>query len=124
VRQPGKWRGFSSAFLPERSKANGTAVIVCPGGGFRFLEWESEGTDVAEGLRARGVAAFVLKYRLLDTGATKEELRKSLQSLFSPQKGNHGFGMRKQGLPSDGWIDCFSDWLRQQGLLRPTKDGK
>src|SRR5262249_26295598 len=46
-----------TAFLPERAKANGTAVIVCPGGGFRFLDWEGEGTDVAERFRARGVAA-------------------------------------------------------------------
>jgi acetyl esterase/lipase len=252
-----------TAFLPERPKANGTAVIVCPGGGFRFLAWESEGTEVAEWLRARGVAAFVLKYRLLDTGATEEELRKSMQELFSPRsvltalarqqaiqsgkspdlpegmrqiaalaaadgwqavkllreraaewgvkpdrigimgfsagglvtaavakeydagsrpnfaapiyglwsggkvpadapplfvlcagddalvppaesirlysdwkaagksaelhiyaKGGHGFGMRKQGLPSDGWIDRFGDWLGQQGLLGPTKAAK
>ena len=67
-----------TAFLPERSKANGTAVIVCPGGGFRFLCCEGEGTEVAERLRARGVAAFVLKHRLMDTGATEEEFHKSL----------------------------------------------
>src|SRR5262249_23722594 len=43
-----------TAFLPEKSKANGTAVIVCPGGGFRMLPLEGEGTNVAERLRARG----------------------------------------------------------------------
>ena len=32
-------------------------------------------------------------------------------------KGGHGFGMRKQGLPSDRWIDLFTDWLGVQGLL-------
>ena len=32
-------------------------------------------------------------------------------------KGGHGFGMNKQGLPSDTWIDRFGDWLRVQGLL-------
>jgi acetyl esterase/lipase len=241
-----------TAFLPDRQKANGTAVIVCPGGGFRFLAWEVEGTQVAEWLRARGVAAFVLKYRLLDTGS-EEEFRKSMQELlksilermknvdagkrpvlseemrkmnalaaadgrqavrvvreraaewgvqpdrvgimgfsagglvttavvtgydaasrpsfaapiygpgFSSVKvpgdapplfvlcagddalvppgesirlysawraagksaelhvyarGGHGFGMRRQGLPCDGWIDRFGDWLGQQGLLR------
>src|SRR5262249_11517567 len=71
-----------TAFLPERSKANGTSVIVCPGGGFHFLSWESEGTQVAEWLRARGVAAFVLKYRLVDTGATEEEFRQRMQAFF------------------------------------------
>jgi acetyl esterase/lipase len=246
-----------TAFLPDRSKAGGTAVIVCPGGGFHCLEWESEGTEVAEWLRARGVAAFVLKYRLMDTGATEEDFRKSVQQamlkaiadglknslsrgrptvpevikkiyalagadgrqavkvvrshagdwgikpdrigiigfsaggmettavateydaesrpnfaapnygpgfgsvkvprdapplfilcagddplvpaadsvrLYSEwkaagksaelhiyAKGSHGFGMRKQGLPSDGWIDRFGDWLDQQGLLKPAK---
>ncbi|APW61613.1 alpha/beta hydrolase [Paludisphaera borealis] len=72
-----------TAFLPDRSKATGTAVIICPGGAFRFLSWESEGTEVAEWLRARGVAAFVLKYRLTDTGATAEEFREAMKELAS-----------------------------------------
>jgi acetyl esterase/lipase len=66
-----------TAFLPERSKANGTAVIVCPGGGFRFL-CEDEGAEVAKRLSARGFAAFVLKHRLMDTGATEAEFYTSL----------------------------------------------
>src|SRR5688572_23594800 len=49
-------------FLPDPAKANGTAVIVAPGGGFRTLSMENEGWDVAEALAKRGVAAFVLKY--------------------------------------------------------------
>ncbi len=63
-----------TAFLPERSKANGTAVILCPGGGFRFLA-KDEGTEEAKRLRARGVAVFVLKHRLMDTGATGDAPR-------------------------------------------------
>jgi acetyl esterase/lipase len=256
-----------TAFLPHRTKANGTAVIVCPGGGFHCLSWNSEGTEVAEWLRSRGIAAFVLKYRLKDTGATEKEFRKAVQAsiqaavresmlaslkgmadfkkrgtpekppaipevireiaalaaadgkqavkvvrehasewgvkpdrigmigfsaggrltvgvltnydgdsrpifaalIYGPgfssvkvpsdappiflvcasddplvsaadsvrlysewnaarksaelhiyAKGSHGFGMRKQGLPCDGWIDRFGDWLAQQGLLRPA----
>jgi acetyl esterase/lipase len=66
-----------TAFLPERAKANGTAVIVCPGGGFRFLS-KDEGTEVAKTLRAHGIAAFVLKHRLMNTGATAAEFYKSL----------------------------------------------
>ncbi len=57
-----------TAYLPSPSAANGTAVIVCPGGGFHFLSIDMEGTDVAGWLTARGVAAFVLKYRLIRTG--------------------------------------------------------
>jgi acetyl esterase/lipase len=34
-------------------------------------------------------------------------------------RGGHGFGMRKQGLPVDDWIDAYADWLRSRGLLTP-----
>jgi acetyl esterase/lipase len=73
-----------TAFLPNPSTANGTAVIVCPGGGFHFLSWESEGTEVAKWLSAHGIAGFVLKYRLVDTGPTAEDFRKAVMALFSP----------------------------------------
>ena len=56
-------------FLPEPSKASGAAVIVAPGGGFRTLSMENEGWNVARALADRGVAAFVLKYRLNKTPA-------------------------------------------------------
>jgi acetyl esterase/lipase len=51
-------------FRPAREKANGTAVIICPGGGYVRLSMDSEGTDVAKRLTEMGVTAFVLKYRL------------------------------------------------------------
>jgi len=54
-------------FLPDPAKANGAAVIVAPGGGFRILSMGNEGWEVAKALNERGVAAFVLKYRLLPT---------------------------------------------------------
>lgn len=56
-------------FLPDPSKATGAAVIVAPGGGFRTLSMENEGWNVARALAAKGVAAFVLKYRLNQTPA-------------------------------------------------------
>jgi acetyl esterase/lipase len=56
-------------FLPDPAKATGAAVIVAPGGGFRTLSMENEGWDVAKALAARGIAAFVLKYRLNPTPA-------------------------------------------------------
>jgi acetyl esterase/lipase len=55
-------------YLPPAETATGTAVIVAPGGGFSHLSWETEGTMVADWLQQHGVAAFVLKYRLTDTG--------------------------------------------------------
>ena len=44
-----------TAFLPDPAKANGTAVIVGPGGAFHFLSMEREGNEVAQWLSARGV---------------------------------------------------------------------
>lgn len=66
-------------FLPDPAKATGAAVIVAPGGGFRTLSMENEGWDVAKGLAAKGVAAFVLKYRLNPTPAEMAEFERSSQ---------------------------------------------
>lgn len=51
-------------FLPPHDSATGTGVIIAPGGACIALVMGSEGTDIARWLQARGVAAFVLKYRL------------------------------------------------------------
>lgn len=51
-------------FLPPRDKGNGTAVIIAPGGGHRYLAIDIEGTAVANYLNSIGVSVFVLKYRL------------------------------------------------------------
>ena len=61
------------ANLPDAASANGTAVIVCPGGAFRFLAFDYEGTDMAQWLSSFGVAAFVLQYRLTRTGDEGEK---------------------------------------------------
>lgn len=45
-------------------KANGAAVVVCPGGGYNILAWTKEGLEVAEWLNSIGVSAYVLKYRV------------------------------------------------------------
>jgi acetyl esterase/lipase len=49
---------------PAAGRANGTAVVVAPGGGFQVLAWNEEGLKVAHWLADRGVTAFVLKYRV------------------------------------------------------------
>ncbi len=55
-----------TAYLPERSRATGTGVIIAPGGAFVALAISLEGTDVARWLQQRGIAAFVLKYRIVE----------------------------------------------------------
>lgn len=229
-----------TAYLPDPQNANGTAIIVAPGGAFHTLSINSEGVDVAKWLNSKGVAAFVLKYRVarsftddpvqelmgkmgdfkkldeenapiiplatadgqaavkyvrehakemninperigfmgFSAGGTltmsvvytaSEESRPNFvapiyayenailgsevpkaktpifvavagddQLGFMPhsiniykkwfdakqpaelhiyEKGGHGFGMRKQGLPTDTWYERFGDWLKLQGLL-------
>lgn len=227
-----------TVMLPDPAMANGTAVVICPGGAFYALSIDSEGLDVARWLNGKGVACFVLKYRLVPcktddptrevmlAGAgldgivapivklaaadgqvaighvrthakeygvnperigimgfsaggtvtasvaykyTKEtrpnfvapiylqydwalkgpvpsdappmfilaatddplglashsvalysdwiKARKSAE-MHMLAKGGHGFGMRKQNLPSDRWIELFAEWLDGQGLLK------
>ncbi len=55
-------------FRPDPAIANGSSIIICPGGGMYALSIDSEGRDVARWLAKRGVTAFVLKYRLVPTG--------------------------------------------------------
>ena len=228
-----------TVFKPSPELRNGTAMVICPGGGFMALSINSEGNDVARYMAARGVTAFVLKYRVAHTGedATQEFMallanRQKFQETvgkvvplavadglaavayvrqhasewgvspdrvgivgfsaggrvtsgvafnYPPEgrpafvapiyaggeiskdvpvpadappmflaaatddqlglvpesvalyerwtaahksaelhlyaKGGHGFGMRKQNLPTDRWIDRFADWLELQGFL-------
>ncbi len=227
-----------TVFQPQAGKANGTAVVICPGGAFFALSIDSEGFDVARWLNTRGVTCFVLKYRLVecktddptrevmsrgplddvvapvvklalaDGGAAIGYVRKHASEFgvnpervgiigfsaggtvavsvamnytaetrpnfaapiypaynwavkgsgvpsdappafilaasddplgLAPQsvaiyqdwiaagksaelhlysKGGHGFGMHKQNLPSDHWIERFADWLDVHGLLK------
>lgn len=228
-----------TAFLPEPDIATGTAVVIAPGGAFHALSIDSEGTEVAKWLAKRGIAGFVLKYRLFPTGedgvrdlmmkasdqgqmqkdmasiaplagadglAALRYLRKNAEKfgiakdrigiigfsaggavaahaayefdtesrprfvapiyggganlsdaevpldappmfivvatddplglakasvdlyskwleakkpaeLHAYERGGHGFGMKKQDLPSDTWIDRFGDWLGSEGLM-------
>jgi len=229
-----------TVFEPWKNNNIGTAVIVVPGGGFQALSIKSEGTDVAEWLRWRGMTAFVLKYRVMHTltnDPTEEQRTKPVKQMqedakkviplgiadtraaiayvrqhaaeygvspdriviigfsaggtmaassaynYTPEnkpnyvapiyaymppelqgtipadapplflaaanddgfglaphsidlnnkwitskhstelhlyaKGNHGFGMKHQGIPTDNWIDRFNEWLGMQGLLKP-----
>jgi acetyl esterase/lipase len=231
-----------TAFLPNTSVATHSAVIICPGGGFHSLAINHEGIEVAHWLSAQGVAAFVLKYRLLPTEVSDEDFERQFQENLSDRnkmrevtrqigplaiadgqqamkvvhkhasqwgittdkigimgfsaggrvttcvalehdadnrpnfaapiygalweditvpadapplfiafanddalavepslalysawraadhpvelhiyaQGGHGFGMRKQGLPVDHWIDRFGEWLQVQGFMHST----
>jgi beta-glucosidase len=235
-----------SVYLPESSKANGTALIIAPGGGFHFLSMKNEGSQLAAWCVENGIAAFVLKYRLVPTGenpmaefgqklqngqeqmdremapyislanadglaaieyvrnnaaefnVTKDQIgiigfsaggtvaaaagleytsEENRPDFFAPiygalhvlnlqriplkpmplflavasddsfgfqtqsielyktwnnsklpaelhiyEKGSHGFGMRKQNLPSDDWITDFKSWITDHGWIRNYRD--
>lgn len=70
-------------FLPDPAKATGAAVVVAPGGGFRTLSMSNEGWDVARALADKGVAAFVLKYRLNQTPAEMAAFEQFMREMFS-----------------------------------------
>ena len=55
-----------TAYLPDRAKATGTGVIIAPGGAFVALAVDLEGNSLARWLQERGIAAFVLKYRIVE----------------------------------------------------------
>jgi acetyl esterase/lipase len=232
-----------TVFQADPAKANGTALVICPGGAFFALSIDSEGFDVARALAAKGVACFVLKYRLVEckTDDPTKELwsRGKLDTVVAPvvklamadgqaaigyvrqhardygvkpdrigiigfsaggtvtasaafnysaetrpdfaapiylqydwtikpggvpadappifilaatddplglashslalyrdwtaakksaelhlfSKGGHGFGMRRQNLPTDQWVERFADWLEVQGLLQKPAAG-
>jgi len=225
--------------FPDPGAANGSAMIICPGGGFHFLMINKEGMEVARWLLSMGITCFVLKYRLIPTPTDDnlfkhvvdtlddrreesrrhtplgiEDGRKAVRvlrrnaadwgirkdrigimgfsagaavaagtalsddaesrpdsvgviyaaprekaivpadapplfiayanddavvgsgalELFSAWKdakvpaemhiysrGGHGFGMAKQGLASDTWIDSFGHWLQTEGFVPPKK---
>ena len=68
-------------FLPEDGTSNGTAVIICPGGGYSISAYKHEGTDVAKLFNEWGITAFVLKYRIPDDSSMENKSTGPLQDV-------------------------------------------
>ena len=66
-------------FLPKQGTGNGTAVLICPGGGYRVVCVRKEGYDIAEWMAAQGITVFVLKYRLPSDAIMKDKTIGPLQ---------------------------------------------
>jgi acetyl esterase/lipase len=81
-----------TVFAPSAGKANGTAVIICPGGGYVHLSFTHEGTVPAQWFNSLGVTAFVLKYRLDDYGHPAP-LRDVLRAIRSVRSHAADFGL-------------------------------
>lgn len=68
-------------YLPQKEKASGAAVIICPGGGYKVIVYQGEGITTAKELAKNGVAAFVLKYRLPNDSILLDKKLGPLQDL-------------------------------------------
>ena len=91
--------------LPKPGKSNGKAVVVVPGGGYRFVSIEQEGFRVADALAARGYTAFVLKYRTVQTPRDNAAYMAAMARLF----GNLGKGELADNPPA---VDDLASTLR------------
>lgn len=105
-----------TAYLPEKSRANGAAIILCPGGAMRMLGF-AEPERTAEWLNSRGIAAFILKYRVVpDTPPAAGAAR----SAGPPQAGVPGRKMQ-MGM---GKELSFREILNRRGNANPAPDNQ
>ena len=91
--------------LPNQRKATGAAVLVIPGGGFQFVSLANEGYPVAQWLADNGIAAFVLKYRTMDTPTDEKKFSEYLSQMYE---------LREEGDSID----------RSEGLRLATSDAR
>jgi acetyl esterase/lipase len=107
-----------TVYLPDLAKANGTAVILCPGGAMRMLGF-AETERTAEWLNAKGIAAFILKYRLVpDTPAAGGAAPRGPGRSGPPGGAPMGRGM---GMGSEL---SFREILNRHGNANPAPDNQ
>ncbi|NTW41625.1 MAG: alpha/beta hydrolase fold domain-containing protein [Cellulomonadaceae bacterium] len=73
-------------YLPDPAVATGAGVVVCPGGAHHFLSIDNEGIDVAQRLAAQGIAAFVLHYRVAETGGADDDAAAEMMRILGDQQ--------------------------------------
>lgn len=71
----------SLTIVPPTGEPSGAAILLAPGGGFRFLAWKEEGTALADRLAALGIRVFLLRYRLIETPRDEVAFRAVIDSL-------------------------------------------
>lgn len=88
-----------TVFEAPKDKATGSAVIICPGGGYRTLAISHEGFDVAKRFNEMGITAFVLKYRLPSDEIMRDKtygpLQDAQQAMYVVRKGAKKFHIKK-----------------------------
>ncbi len=92
-----------TVYRPVKDRDVGTAVIVCPGGGYHILAWDLEGTEVCEWLRGLGVTAVLLKYRVPAAARGDRRLPALMDaqravSVVRSRAGDWGVGVNRIGI--------------------------
>lgn len=120
-----------TVFLPPENKANGTAVIICPGGGYGVLLTKREGSDVARIFNQLGVTAFVLKYRLPSDRTMKDPSIGPLQDaqraiqLVRQKAGRWNIDQQKigiMGFSAGGHLAATAGTHYSEALIENTKN--
>src|SRR5437667_368962 len=124
-----------TVYLPPREKNTGTAMLICPGGGYHNLFWELEGEEVAAWLTEHGIAGIILKYRCprrpgdvkgepplgpqLDAQRAVSLVRRRAKvpcELHVFASGEHDFGVRRNDKLPASWTGLCLKWLKSRGL--------
>ena len=105
-----------TVFQPPTNIANGAAVVVAPGGGFRVLSYANEGVVMARWLNAHGVTAVVLKYRLHEMPDQPEAIVQGMEQMARSMAASSGpppitIGPVEEGAIGDG--ERAIAWVRQ-----------
>jgi hypothetical protein len=99
-----------SVFRPTNGESNGVGIIVCPGGGWRILAWEHEGTEVVRWLTARGYTAFLLKYRVRGTPVAQADYEADMAKMASridaSRTGKSAFRAMGEIVPAEAFRDA------------------
>ena len=107
-----------TAYLPDAARANGAAIILCPGGAMRMLGF-AEPERTAQWLNSKGIAAFILKYRVVPNTQAKTN--------GAPSTGpsRSGAPAKKMGMPMGmGNELSLREILKRQGNANPAPDNQ
>jgi len=111
-----------TVFPAPAGTANGTAVIICPGGSYARLSWSNEGTSPAAWLNSLGVTAFILKYRVKEYGQPAP-LRDVLRALRLVRSRASDFGLKADRIGLLGF-SAGGHLAASAGTLYDDPDGR
>lgn len=106
-------------FQPDSERANGTAVVVVPGGGFLCLAYDHEGIDVARQLVNEGVTAFVLKYRVAETSPEPDKAMEKMGEMLASISSRNDKGEVPRFATEDLAVD---DAIQAMRIIRSRAD--